>query len=117
MRSRKFIHMGSIMSISIMRCLLARRRERKYPTGNAMTRQITVEIAAKIRLRANTLEYRPIWVRLSKVNWPSAFVIAYQMTMKSGTTVKMAIQTRYGPASQREDLDLSMDHTSERFMI
>ena len=109
--------MGSIMSISIMCCLLARRRERKYPTGNAMTRQITVEIAAKIRLRANTLEYRPIWVRLSKVNWPSAFVMAYQMTMKSGTTVKMSIQTRYGPASQREDLDLSMDHTSERFMI
>ena len=56
-------------------------------------------------------------MRLSKVNWPSAFVMAYQMTMKSGTTVKMAIQTRYGPASQREDLDLSMDHTSERFMI
>ena len=43
--------------------------------------------------------------------------VSYQMTMKSGTTVKMAIQTRYGPASQREDLDLSMDHTSERFMI
>ena len=43
--------------------------------------------------------------------------MAYQMTMKSGTTVKMAIQTRYGPASQREDLDLNMNHTSERFMI
>ena len=109
--------MGSIISISMICCLLARRRERKYPTGNAMTRQTTVEMAARIRLRANTLEYRPIWVRLSRVNCPSAFVMAYQMTMNSGTTVKMAIQSRYGPASQREDLDLSIAYTSERFMI
>ena len=109
--------MGSIMSISMMCCLLARRRERKYPTGNARTRQITVEIAAKIRLRANTAGIPPDLGQVVQGELPSAFVMAYQMTMKSGTTVKMAIQTRYGPASQREDLDLSMDHTSERFMI
>ena len=48
---------------------------------------------------------------------PSAFVMAYQTTMTSGTTVKTAIQSRYGPASQREDLDLSIAYTSERFMI
>ena len=43
--------------------------------------------------------------------------MAYQTTMTSGTTVKMAIQSRYGPASQREVLDLSIYYTSERFMI
>ena len=47
--------MGSITSICMMCCLDVRRRERKYPTGNASTRQMTVATAARIRLRANTV--------------------------------------------------------------
>ena len=46
--------MGSITSICMIRCLLTRRRDRKYPTGKAITRQMTVVIMASRRLRANT---------------------------------------------------------------
>ena len=48
--------MGSIISMSMMCCLLARRRDKKYPIGNAIIKQMMVEMAARIRLRANTLE-------------------------------------------------------------
>ena len=94
MRSKKFIHIGSMTSISIMCCLLARRRDRKYPTGNARTRQMTVDTAARIRLRINTLAYRPIWVRFSRVNCPSALVRAYHTTINSGTTINIPIHSR-----------------------
>ena len=46
--------MGSMTSISMMCCLFTRRRDRKYPTGKAMIRQMTVAISASSRLRANT---------------------------------------------------------------
>ena len=76
MRSRKFIHMGSMTSICMIRCLFTRSRERKYPTGKAMTRQMTVAMRAKSRLRAKTEPYPLTETRFARVKRPSASVRA-----------------------------------------
>ena len=95
-------------SISMICCLLARRRLRKYPTGNARTRQMTVASAASSRLRPKTDAYRPMPVRLASVKEPFASVRAYQTTIARGTTMKMHIHTRYGAAAHREALERSI---------
>ena len=100
--------MGSMTSISIICCLLARSRLRKYPTGYASTRQMIVASAASSRLRPKTEAYRPMLVRLARVTWPSLLVRAYHTTMPSGTTINRTIHTRYGAAAQREALERSI---------
>ena len=55
MRSRKFIHMGSIISICIIFWCAGAMRLSIKPMGNAMIRQMTVAMTACTMPRANTV--------------------------------------------------------------
>ena len=68
--------MGSITSICMIRCLFTRSRDRKYPTGKAMTRQMTVAMRASSKLRAKTEPYPLTETRLASVKRPSLSVRA-----------------------------------------
>ena len=53
-RSRKFIHMGSMISTMAVRWKAGPSRLMRYDTGYPMTRQISVAMMASLKDRRNT---------------------------------------------------------------